>query len=122
MNDSDIYACARCGAFDCKLWRPYSTFRTDLKCVDCACLTVNPDRALDASEFIADGSRPKPGYSDLPDAPYMARRSWDIEQYVPAVQASSGGYYGYGAIPMDPWSPGYGDWLAWVALPLRMPS
>jgi len=120
VSDSDIYACQRCGAIDCKLWRPYSTFDIRLKCLDCACMTADPSAPIDASQYGADGSKPKPGLAESAELPYLFRRSWEIEWYIPAVPSASGSYWGYGAIPMDPMSPEHGDWLAWVALPLRM--
>lgn len=111
MPDSEIESCRRCGAFDVKLWREYSTFDVDLLCVDCACITQGIPHI--ASAVLPDGSFPASLlYSHgLPNA-----FTFELKWYVPAIRTDDEdirAYWGYTSIPPDALE-------KWKALPLRM--
>lgn len=96
------YRCTGCGVHGCKLWRPYQTFRAELRCCDCA----GKDQEKDTSEIDAEGKIP-------------TERNYRTDQIgwlVPAVPAEDGSaFWGYTSVP-----PAGCAW--WRRLPTRVVS
>lgn len=97
------YACKRCSAKGCKLWRPYESWNVVLLCAPCAA----SDQDKDISTIDADGR-----WGD--DRPYPGR-SWAIGWFVPAVPVEEDeiSYWGYTSIPQV----GIDWWRALSTLP-----
>lgn len=94
----DGYACADCGATNCKLWREGYTFSPKLACCDCAA----KDAKEDISDINGDGLRVRDrNKTDMIGIYLMA---------VPHVE--SGSYWGYTNIPES-------DYQWWARLPNR---
>ncbi len=87
MSGPIKYACTKCGAAGCKLWRECQVMYTDLLCAGCA-----PRREGETGEVDADG------HIDTKYGKTDQIGSW----LVPAVPLESGrGYHGYGGVPAD---------------------
>lgn len=91
------YACIKCGADDCKLWRGYSEFNVTLLCATCAARSQRTSiRSIDAEGFRLDG---------------RGQRTNKIGSLVPAVPTEDGNaYWGYFAVPQV-------GWVWWKKLP-----
>ncbi len=91
------YACGKCGADDCKLWRAYNEGNVTLLCAVCAAKSQrNSIRSIDAEGCRIDG---------------RGQRTNKIGSFIPAVPTEeSNTYWGYFAIPQAGW-----EW--WKKLP-----
>jgi hypothetical protein len=98
------YACSRCGATNCKLWRQYQTFAShiELLCVTCA----GTDQGVDVSDVDEKGRTTSRDFGFRTDS---------IGWLVPAVPTEDGEtYWGYTSVPQagcDWWHglPNYGN-------------
>lgn len=83
--DLSSYSCGACKESGVKLWRMSASFRTELKCVACACEW----EGVDLSTVDRDGTVPCRDWRG---------RSDQIGYYVPAVPHPTGSYWGYTAV------------------------
>lgn len=114
MSDSQIYACHRCGAFDIKLWRQYSTFDITLTCLDClSVMHLGTDYEFDIKAIHPDASH---CYLPQVSDPTWGSCGWEYGWWIPAVRVQDGeevAYWGYTSVTPA-------DWDLWLELPLRM--
>ena len=89
---SSSYYCQRCGASECKLWRPLASSAVELVCLSC----------LRMEGHIVDLSKSDQVYDEA-----ISHINWG-----PAVPDLDGSWWGYTSVP--------GWWVAWwKALPDR---
>ncbi len=96
------YACARCGAAYCKLWRQSNTCADSVRllCVDCA----GKDQKRDVSDVDAEGKVADPD---------LGMRCDQIGWLVPAVPTPDGEtFWGYTSVPEE-------GVVWWKGLPTR---
>src|SRR5262245_24396902 len=72
----DGYRCARCGAVNCRLWRPYQSFHIELLCADCG--------EADQNKKLEE------------EAPFEI--GWMVAA-VPTEDDGAGVYWGYTSVP-----------------------
>lgn len=92
------YACSKCGATGCKLWREYQSFRQpiELLCATCAA----EDQKQDISDIDSRGM-----YTKDPVKYGVDRRSDSIGWFVPAVPTEENdGYWGLTSVTEKGWS------------------
>ena len=90
-DDKTTYCCSECGAQDCKMWRPASTFSE---------VVLTCRRCLEAKGYDMGPKGSDQVYDE----------SISHKCYVPAVPDLDGSYWGYTSVPV--W------WVAWwKALP-----
>jgi hypothetical protein len=97
------YACSRCGACGCKLWRDYQTFLEHLKLYCCRC--AGAAQGVDTAGADASGRLP-PGTDQV---------GWLVPA-VPTPDLST--FWGYTSVPEE----GVAWWRALPTFPPRTPE